>query len=70
MIFDFYLDDFKITIDLKHKYNLKTDKHKFDFQSIHLDDVFFENVDDILAIIDMDIYSFSRIIIDQFFKQN
>ena len=57
-------------IDLKHKYNLKTDKHKFDFQSIHLDDVFFENVDDILAIIDMDIYSFSRIIIDQFFKQN
>lgn len=70
MIFDFYLKDYKVTMDLKHKYNMKTDKHKFDFQSIHIDDIFYADVNDALYVLDIDIFTFSNIVIDQFFKQN
>jgi hypothetical protein len=40
-------------MELFHEYNTKTDKHTFDFQSIHIDDIFFPDVDDALLILDI-----------------
>lgn len=70
MIFNFYLNNCKVTMELFHEYNTKADKHTFDFQSIHIDDIFFPDVDDALLILNISIVEFTNIVLNQFFKLN
>lgn len=57
-------------MELKHKYNAKKDKHHFEFQSIHVDDIFYPDVDDALLILNLTVYEFSNIVLNQFFSLN
>lgn len=70
MIFNFFLKNCKITIDIYHIYNPKKDKHRFEFQSVHIDDIFYDDIDMALKVLDMDAVTFSNIVIEQFFKNN
>lgn len=70
MVFNFFLNNCKITIDIYHIYNPKTDKHRFQFESIHIDDIFYDDIDLALNILDLDAVTFSNIVIEQFFKNN
>jgi hypothetical protein len=53
-----------------HEYNVKTDKHIFDFQSIHIDNIFFPDVDDALLILGLTVNQFTKIVLNQFFSLN
>lgn len=70
MTFNFYLNNCKITIEGKHVYNSKKDKHRFEFQSVHIDDIFFDDIELVLNILNLDAVTFSNIAIEEFFKQN
>ncbi len=70
MVFNFFVNNCQVTMELKHKYNPKADKHTFDFQSIHVDGIFYPDVDDALLILDVSIFDFSNIVLNQFFSLN
>jgi hypothetical protein len=70
MIFDFYVNNCKVTMEVFHEYNVKTDKHIFDFQSIHIDNIFFPDVDDALLILGLTVNQFTKIVLNQFFSLN
>jgi hypothetical protein len=40
------------------------------FQSIHVDGIFYPDVDDALLILDISIFDFSNIVLNQFFSLN
>jgi hypothetical protein len=57
-------------MEVFHEYNVKTDKHIFDFQSIHIDNIFFPDVDDALLILGLTVNQFTKIVLNQFFSLN
>lgn len=70
MIFEFLIKDNRVSIDLKHKYYPLKDKHKFDFISIMIDDIEYDDIDLALLILNIDITNFYQIVLENFFKQN
>jgi hypothetical protein len=57
-------------MEVFHEYNTETDKHTFDFQSIHIDDIFFPDVDDALLILGLSVNQFTNIVLNRFFSLN
>jgi hypothetical protein len=57
-------------MEIFHEYNPKIDKNTFDFQSIHIDDIFYPDVDDALLILNLTVNQFTNIILNRFFSLN
>ena len=70
MIITDYVNGFKVTLQITCNYNAKNDQSKFEIDSIHIEDIFFEDFQRALNVLNMYVYEFTTLFINNYYKLN
>ena len=70
MIITDYVNGFKVTLQISCKHNKKTDSSKFEINSIHIEDIFFEDFQRALNVLNMDVVDFTELFINNYYRLN